>query len=153
MLADPRPFCGVLWRLDAVAADFGVVLYCHAEAEERLDAALDKLPDEDVREGEIVVCGVVLVGVEVAEEVRYIDEDVAAVGPAGVMEAGERDAGLGEVAEHPPVARGPDQWRLPDAVYRLHRPDGGAGIDGDGHGGVLLLSACCRGYRNRGHHA
>ena len=133
VLADARPLGEVLRRVEAVPADVAVVLQRDAEPEHRLDAMLDERVHKEVGEGEVVVGGIGLVGVEVAEEVRDVDEDAASEHPAHVVETRKRDAGLLEVGKHRVLPQ-PEDRRLPDAVHGLDRTQRAGGIDGDAHG-------------------
>ena len=115
VLADSRPLPVVLRWEDAVGLDAAGVLDCHAEAEIRLNAVLDERLHQQVGKGEVVVGGVVLVRVEVAEEVRNVHENVLPEGAADIVEPRVRNPGLLEVMEHREVVES-ENWTLSDPV-------------------------------------
>ena len=122
MLAYSRPFGVVLRRQNPVGADVGAVLYRDAEPEIRLDAVLHQIRKQQIRKREVVVGRIRLVGVEVAEEIGNIHEDVLAVGAADIVQARIRNSRFLQISEHPESGVA-EHGRLSDAVDRLDRPD------------------------------
>ena len=142
VLADARPLREILGRVDVHrrVATRHEVLDRHAEAEERLGAVRVERLQERVRVGETVALRVVLVGVEVREEIRYINIETATEPAADVVQPRIRDSRLLEVVHHRPVAQRTDHRRLPYAVNALHRPDGLAEVN------LHLRCVCAEGH-------
>ena len=143
MLADARPLFEVLRREDAVclADAAGVVLNGDAQTEIRLDAVLDERREVEIGEGEVVACGIVLVRVKVAENVRDVNPEVATEHSAHVVETRVGDARLLEMAEHREIGRlAPLQQRpLARGMDGLHRANGLAEVNGKAAGDVDLV--------------
>ena len=118
--------------MNAVRLDRHIVFDGHAETEEGFDLRVHERGDQAVGEGKIVGRRVFGIGVEIAEQVRDIDEASAAVRTCNVMQTGERDAGFGQIMEHGETAC-PVKRRLSDAVHGLDLPEIFGKVDFNGH--------------------
>ena len=124
----------------------GLALNGDAQAEIRLHPRLHQIFDQKIGEGEIVRSGIVLVRLKISKNVGDIHEATAAEGATHVVQAGIRDARLGEVMKilvHPSVA---PQGRLTARVHGLHGLQGAIGKDLDIRHGLRLLLAAVVGF-------
>ena len=92
VLADARPLFVILWGIDAIGFYLGVIFDSYAESVIRLCTRLNYRLKINVGEGEIVVFGIVLIRVKVAEGIRNVDESAAAVNTAAIVESYVGDA-------------------------------------------------------------
>ena len=124
MLADARPLRVILGRprVHGRVAPRREILDGHAQTEERLHAVFGKRLHERIRIGETVVFRIRLVGIEIWEEVRDIDEQPAAKPAPYIMETRIRYSRLLEIVEHHIVFELAHERRLPDGVDGLDRP-------------------------------
>ena len=99
MLADARPLRIVLRRKDAIGLDIVVILDGFAEAEDRGAICFHQGRNENIREGEIIGCGIGFVRMKITEHVMDIHEAIATVNAANVMQTGIGDRGLREIME------------------------------------------------------
>ena len=121
VLADHRPFRGVLGREDTVRLQRLGIFDRDAQTEERLAVNLHQLLDQAVGENKIVGCRVVGVGVKVAEQIRNIRIEVAAERTAHVVQTRVGDSRLLQVMKHRKVPAG--KRRLSDTVHGLDGAD------------------------------
>jgi len=123
--ADAGPFGEIGGWVDTVGLDSELVLDGDAKAVDDVATGFVEGCQIGVREGEIVGCGIVFIGVEVAEDVGDIDEAEAAVCAACVVEADVGDARLFERGDFIAVNDG----GVADAMERLDGADDVGEID------------------------
>ena len=75
-----------------IGLDMALVLDGDTKTEIGSDAVLHQCLDQLVRKGEVIGCGIVLIGVKIAEDVGNIHISVAAERTADIVQSGVRDA-------------------------------------------------------------
>ena len=95
--ADAGPFGEIGGWVDTIGLDAELVLDGDAEAVDDIATRLVERGEIGIRESKIVGCGIVFIGVEVAEDVWDIDEAETTVCAACVVEADIGDARLFDI--------------------------------------------------------
>ncbi len=99
MLANACPFAVILRGIGAIRLYICLIFDSDSEAVIRLNTRIYERFQQKIGECEIVICGIVLIGIKVAEDIGDINEAVAAEGASDVVQTGIGNAGLGEIME------------------------------------------------------
>ena len=135
MLADPRPLCGILGRIDVVRLDRVIVLDGGTQTVKGLDPLLGHSRKEGVGKGEIIGRGIVLVRIEVAEYVGNIDIASTAVGSSRIVQTGIGHRCLCQAIQSPvKVVRG--ALYVVDGVHTLDASERRFKINGNAIHGI-----------------
>jgi hypothetical protein len=111
---------------------FDLVLDGLTETEKRLRAGIQTAEDRLVGASEIVGRGIVYVGVEIAENIRYINEKALTERASDVMQARVWSADLAEIMKILKIFLAePSERRLTDGVHRLDLANGRFRVDFD----------------------
>ena len=116
MLADPCPLVKILWRIDVIRLYIPVVLDSNTKTVKYLRARLDDISDVSVGESEIIVFGIVLVGVKISENIWNINVMCSSKRTHSIVGSHIRNTCIGKCLHRLTKCRG----RVIHTVKRLH---------------------------------